>query len=202
MSKPLICLGFIAISTSVYANSNSHITRHVSLSRNTNSSGRPIPEAQFTFPIVAKVPRRESKKVAFNRLKGSGSDDKSSNQPVSLSGANYVGEYLINATIGPNVYSMVLDTGSSDTWLPQKGFSCLDLDSNPQPESFCLFASTFDTSKSKTFKAIPNVNFNISYGMLKFRNIYASHLIDDCALEVMASSLSALPLTKPFQSEV
>lgn len=54
---------------------------------------------------------------------------------------------------------------SSDTWLAGKGFDCFDLLSNPVDTAQCGFGTSgFDTSKSKTFKSIPNTNFNISYG--------------------------------------
>jgi hypothetical protein len=58
-----------------------------------------------------------------------------------------------------------VDTGSSDTWLAQKGFQCFNLTSYPEPSSECGFGTAgFNPSKSKTFKAYPNHNFNISYG--------------------------------------
>jgi hypothetical protein len=56
-----------------------------------------------------------------------------------------------------------VDTGSSDTWLAEKGFKCFNLTSYPEPSAECGFGTKgFDTSKSKTFKTYPNHNFNIS----------------------------------------
>jgi hypothetical protein len=58
-----------------------------------------------------------------------------------------------------------VDTGSSDTWLAQKGFKCFNLTSYPEPEAECSFGSAgFSPSKSKTFKTDTSRNFNISYG--------------------------------------
>jgi hypothetical protein len=36
--------------------------------------------------------------------------------------------YIANVTIGNVVYPLLLDTGSSDTWIPIEGFQCLNAD--------------------------------------------------------------------------
>jgi hypothetical protein len=56
-----------------------------------------------------------------------------------------------------------VDTGSSDTWLVEKGFKCFGPNGQPGPPAACEFGTKgFDTSKSKTFKKDPNHNFNIT----------------------------------------
>ena len=65
----------------------------------------------------------------------------------------------------PNDTTGDITFNSSDTWVAEVGFQCLDLESEPQPESECAFGTAgFDPSKSKTFKSDPNKNFNITYG--------------------------------------
>ena len=52
--------------------------------------------------------------------------------------------------------------GSSDTWLAGTGFQCVNVTTSaPEPESACLFGSTYNISS--TFTEIPNENFNITY---------------------------------------
>jgi hypothetical protein len=54
---------------------------------------------------------------------------------------------------------------SSDTWIIQKGFRCLDIDGTPLPESECAFGTSgFVPSRSPTFVADKNQNLNITYG--------------------------------------
>ncbi|KAJ7351511.1 acid protease [Mycena albidolilacea] len=85
--------------------------------------------------------------------------------PVELMGAEYVYEYLVNITIGSQAFSVIVDTGSSDTWLAQKGFSCLNLTGHPVPVSTCAFGTQgFDSQLSKSFQAYPKTIFDISYG--------------------------------------
>lgn len=56
-----------------------------------------------------------------------------------------------------------MDTGSSDTWLVETGFKCVDVTtSDPEPESYCAFGPTYNVSD--TFKQVPDENFNITYG--------------------------------------
>ncbi|KAI0341432.1 acid protease [Trametopsis cervina] len=72
-------------------------------------------------------------------------------------------------TIGGQNFLVIVDTGSSDTFLAKKGFSCFDLSDNPVPESECAFGTAgFDTAKSKTFQPFPNMNFNISFADEEF----------------------------------
>ncbi|KAF7344192.1 Acid protease [Mycena venus] len=62
-------------------------------------------------------------------------------------------------------FSLIIDTGSSDTWVAQKGFNCFDLNGNPVPADTCAFGTAgFNTAASRTFQPFPNVSFNITYG--------------------------------------
>lgn len=64
--------------------------------------------------------------------------------------------------IGNQVFSSVVDTGSSDTWVAKTGFKCADLKTYKNiPENECGFGLTYTISPS--FKRIRNVNFNITY---------------------------------------
>jgi hypothetical protein len=71
-------------------------------------------------------------------------------------------EYITDITFGTQNVSVVVDTGSSDTWLIQDGFNCVNSHSVPQPATSCAFGPTYKGSFGAN--KIPNVNFNISYG--------------------------------------
>lgn len=77
--------------------------------------------------------------------------------------------FLTNITVGNQNFSVIVDTGSSDTWLAETGFQCLNYTTNaPESEADCGFASTF--SPDSSFTQIQDENFNISYADLEFLN--------------------------------
>ncbi|KAJ7049919.1 aspartic peptidase domain-containing protein [Mycena amicta] len=126
---------------------------------------RPI----FSVAISGKVPRRKSKKDALAKLRGrptcKSDQAGTSNNTVVLDGSDFEDEYLTNVTVGGQHFSLIIDTGSSDTWVPQVGFNCFDLDRNPIPEDQCFFGTAgFNPAASKTFKPFPGVSINITYG--------------------------------------
>ncbi|KAF9075360.1 aspartic peptidase domain-containing protein [Rhodocollybia butyracea] len=75
--------------------------------------------------------------------------------------------YLVNVTIGGQEFLLIADTGSSDTWVPQLGFTCFNASNNqpiPQSASSCDFGTGgFNTSASPTFQVDPDVNFNNTF---------------------------------------
>ncbi|KAJ6596130.1 acid protease [Mycena vulgaris] len=80
-------------------------------------------------------------------------------------GADYDYEYLANITIGNQAFSVIVDTGSSDTWVAKKGFACFNLTGHPEPASTCRFGTQgFDTHLSKSFQSYPSTSFGIQYG--------------------------------------
>ncbi|KAJ7643179.1 acid protease [Mycena rosella] len=82
-----------------------------------------------------------------------------------LVGAQHDYEYLANITVGGQTFSVIIDTGSSDTWLAQKGFACLNLTGHPVPAATCGFGSQgFDSKLSKSFQPYPSTSFYITYG--------------------------------------
>lgn len=69
-------------------------------------------------------------------------------------------EYLVDITLGTQAVQVILDTGSSDTWLIQKGFKCTDASGNSVSTATCDFGPVY----SGTITQTPNENFQISYG--------------------------------------
>jgi len=71
--------------------------------------------------------------------------------------------FTTDITIGQQNVKLVIDTGSSDTWVVGSKFQCLDVSShNTIPQKQCAFGSTWNIAND--FKVTPNENFNITYG--------------------------------------
>ncbi|KAG9700546.1 acid protease, partial [Aureobasidium melanogenum] len=70
--------------------------------------------------------------------------------------------FLASLGAGGETFEVVIDTGSSDTWLVNNQFTCVDpSDSEVIDEAECAFGPTY--SLSSTAQQVPNRNFNISY---------------------------------------
>ncbi|KAJ7123507.1 aspartic peptidase domain-containing protein [Mycena epipterygia] len=126
-----------------------------------------ISKASFAVPLTGKVPHRESKKNAFAALRGK--HKKTRNDTVALDGASFDREYLVNITVGGKNFQVILDTGSSDTWVVHQNSSCLDLEGNPVPAATCDFGpAQFNPADSPTFQLFSNVTFFVRYGSGEF----------------------------------
>ncbi|KAJ7663837.1 acid protease [Mycena polygramma] len=91
------------------------------------------------------------------------------NNITTLVGSDHDLEYLTDITVGGQNFKVIVDTGSSDTWLVKKGFSCLNLTGAPESAATCAFGSDgFDPAASSAFQPFPNVIFNVTYGDKEF----------------------------------
>lgn len=71
-------------------------------------------------------------------------------------------EFAAEVTFGTQTFEFVVDTGSSDTWVVESVFSCVDPDtSEAETQDYCAFGPTFTVDE--TFAKISGENFNISY---------------------------------------
>lgn len=72
-------------------------------------------------------------------------------------------EFITSINFGTETFEVIVDTGSSDTWLVETGFQCVDQYSNAAiPEKYCTFGPTYNITE--TFRPILYENFNITYG--------------------------------------
>lgn len=72
-------------------------------------------------------------------------------------------EFATNITFGHQTFVSIVDTGSSDTWVVQNGFQCVNITTEaPLPEAECAFGPPLASDAG--FSQIPNQNFNITYG--------------------------------------
>ncbi|KAJ7798934.1 acid protease [Mycena olivaceomarginata] len=132
------------------------------------SSRSVLPAASYSVAFSKKVPRRKAKVDALSALRGS-VVSRHAYTTVPLAGSNLDTDYLVNVTIGGQNFSLIIDSGSSDTWVPQAGFSCFNLTGSPVPQTTCNFGSTgFNANSSKTFELYQNVSFNQTYGTSEY----------------------------------
>ncbi|PLB51306.1 acid protease [Aspergillus steynii IBT 23096] len=67
-------------------------------------------------------------------------------------------------TIGNQTFQMLVDTGSSDTYVMRDGFTCISPDNNQTiPQYKCLYAN-HTYHESSTYREIPGEIFGIEYG--------------------------------------
>lgn len=77
--------------------------------------------------------------------------------------------YLTTLKIGGETFKLVIDTGSSDTWVAKTGFQCVDFRTKQNsPTASCRIARTYDATKSYT--VVNDQHFNISYADGEFLN--------------------------------
>ncbi|KAJ7808610.1 acid protease [Mycena olivaceomarginata] len=76
---------------------------------------------------------------------------------VALDVNRFETECLVNVTIGSQDFTVIVDTGSVDTWVVQRGFNCVDANGTSVPQSVCAFGTDgFDTNASTTFESFGN----------------------------------------------
>ncbi|MCJ1374978.1 hypothetical protein MMC20_006211 [Loxospora ochrophaea] len=82
--------------------------------------------------------------------------------------------FLAGISFGTETVQAVIDTGSSDTWLAETGFQCVNVTTDADlPEADCYFGPLYNISS--TFIQIPDENFNISYADGEFLTGIVGH---------------------------
>ena len=70
--------------------------------------------------------------------------------------------FLADVKFGSQSFQVIVNNGSSDTWLIKTRFQCWDSATLvPEPENYCTFGPTYNIST--TFQHIPDENFQISH---------------------------------------
>jgi Eukaryotic aspartyl protease len=88
----------------------------------------------------------------------------SSGKLFSVDGGN---SFLTNIEFGSQTFKVVVDTGSSDTWLIGTGYTCLDSQGNKVPENTCDFAKAYAYKQDTTLSqdsTEAGENFELRYG--------------------------------------
>lgn len=72
--------------------------------------------------------------------------------------------FLAPVTIGGQQFHVVIDTGSSDPWLVDSEFTCIDPTTDEQiEEQYCYFGALYDRTQSPTYEDFPDRSLNLSY---------------------------------------
>ena len=153
-----------------------HLARHTLQNRNVDLSVTTWKPTAFT---ESRTPAKSShvmslKKFATNRanprsaayLKGLTGKHKGK-KPSSGNGeliSLFEGEeYATSITFGTQSFDVIVDTGSSDTWVVKEGFECINLSTGKKTnESECEFGPAYTVDSG--FKKISGEIFNITYG--------------------------------------
>lgn len=119
------------------------------------------PSSSALHSIRGAKPRRDGRR------------DSKTVQTIPLHGGNVL---AINVTVGPQTYSVVLDTGSSDTWFARFGFRCVDALHQSIDQGECNFGAPF--KGGFPLGPIQEQNFNNTYlsgefitGTIGFENL-------------------------------
>jgi hypothetical protein len=178
-------VGFYCLATSFIDQSSAKATvKKMSLPRrNSELEYTTIPRAATSVPITGTATRRSSKTASLNAVRnhinghlpnggGHGGHQKPSSIP--LVGAPLGLDYLVNITVGGQTFAVVIDTGSSNTWVPTTNFTCFNVTGGMVSQEECGFGPLFDIEASKTFVPIEDVNFNVTYGEMIFVGLVIS----------------------------
>ncbi|KAJ5949353.1 hypothetical protein N7454_000937 [Penicillium verhagenii] len=72
-------------------------------------------------------------------------------------------EFATSIKFGTQTFDVIVDTGSSDTWVVKEGFECIDLDTGDKTTTAtCDFGTTYTVDS--TFSKISGEEFEIEYG--------------------------------------
>lgn len=72
--------------------------------------------------------------------------------------------FLAPVTVGGQQFHMVIDTGSSDPWLADKNFTCIDPTTYQEiEEQNCYFGPLYDKTASTTYARLPDRSLNLTY---------------------------------------
>ncbi|KUJ18547.1 acid protease [Mollisia scopiformis] len=143
-----VAAGSYSISAATASSEASELTvsSHVlELSRKTSAKGYNARSAAFLLGMS-----RASKITVSNH--------------TSILESLFIGEeFATNITFGTETFESIVDTGSSDTWVVESGFECVDVETSaPETEAYCDFGPVYNVTDS--FQQIPDENFNITYG--------------------------------------
>lgn len=72
-------------------------------------------------------------------------------------------EFATDIEFAGTSLEVIVDTGSSDTWVVESNFSCVNVETSaPETQAYCAFGPTYDVTDA--FQEIPGETFNITYG--------------------------------------
>ncbi|OAP62013.1 hypothetical protein AYL99_04216 [Fonsecaea erecta] len=111
-------------------------------------------------PLALALSSSSAQHLVLNRR----SSAVTSNATAGLLATTFGTIFDVNVTIGGETFPLLVDTGSSDTYVMKKGYQCFDKANGTElPQTACLYGSA-TYSPSATYSQIPNEIFGVQYG--------------------------------------
>ncbi|KPM43147.1 hypothetical protein AK830_g3378 [Neonectria ditissima] len=83
--------------------------------------------------------------------------------PAPMTATGYAIVFDVEVQFGDQSFLLLVDTGSSDTWVVTKDFQCVNATDNSDiPQEECLFGPTYDVPASMEY--VSNRTFGVQYG--------------------------------------
>jgi aspergillopepsin I len=70
---------------------------------------------------------------------------------------------MTTVTFSSGPYNLVIDTGSSDTWVATSAFNCVSMSGAALPQSQCGFGPLYNVTNSTSFSSISGNGFQVRY---------------------------------------
>ncbi|KAJ5630926.1 acid protease [Penicillium longicatenatum] len=131
-----------------------------------------------TAQVASRTPAKSSHSMSLKKLKTNRANPRSAAYLKGLTGRSsssttsgsgelislFEGEeFATSITFGTQSFDVIVDTGSSDTWVVKSGFECIDLDTGKKTsQSTCDFGTAYTVDS--TLKTISGEEFEIEYG--------------------------------------
>lgn len=120
-----------------------------------------LPIFRQTAPRAGQTVGSKFRNLASFNARVAGVDPQPAGLDIALPADQQV-EYLLNVTAGGSNYSLIIDTGSSDTWFVKNGFQCYNYAHQKVAQVACQFGPLF--KGDFPLGQIAELHFNVSYG--------------------------------------
>jgi hypothetical protein len=178
-TSSLAAISFLALTATavpLQAGSVNHMAKRTLQQRGVDLKVNTYKPTAFT---ESRTPTKSDKVMTLSKLSSKGANPRSAAYLKGLTGRKgkkattsgsgelislFEGEeYATPIVFGTQTFDVIVDTGSSDTWVVKEGFECIDLDTGKEvTASDCDFGSTYTVDS--TFKTISGEEFEIEYG--------------------------------------
>lgn len=127
---------------------------------------------------------------------------RTSSKTSALIATQYGTVFDAPVTIGNQSFMLLVDTGSSDTYVMQTGYKCVNSTDNLViPESDCLYANK-TYHKSKAYRRVPNEMFGVEYGAGLASGLMANEQVSMGGVSVNAQKIGISNESNPMGDEV
>ncbi|KAK0727983.1 aspartic peptidase domain-containing protein [Lasiosphaeria miniovina] len=121
-----------------------------------------VPAASYVLALTRNAASQQRSSTVSSRLRNFRAVAEGPTGIATALPAYHDVEYLADVKVGNHKYSLIIDTGSSDTWLVKEGFQCLDANHHVVNQLLCNFGPKYKGDFPDG--QIPGQHFNISYG--------------------------------------